>query len=301
MAEQAAPGRRQPRWLALLAGLALPGLGLAMLGRPRIGLAALVVWLAGIFLAPWAPIAGMVCLVLGWPLAGLAALAAPRRAPLANAALARAVLVRLALFAITRFGVRAYYVEGYVVPQGSMLPTLQLGDHLWVTKFDYRLRGPRRGDVVIFRWPKDPRQTFVKRVIGLPGDRVRVRGGLATVNDRVLATARPTWPCAWDDHRERAAPWTHHDAVCHEEADGGHRWVVATEADAAEPDFPPGGEPFVVPDGQLFMLGDNRDDSYDSREWGPVRLGALVGRVRTVWYSSGPDGPRWGRVGWVIE
>ena len=123
----------------------------------------------------------------------------------------------------------------------SMLPTLRSGEFVVVNRLAYRLGSPGHGDVIVFRFPRDPHQEYIKRVIGLPGDRVNVARGLVTINGQAMAEA----------------------------------YIAA----------PPGyqGE-WVVPDGAVFVLGDNRNNSSDSHNWGPVPLEDVIGKAVFVYW-----------------
>lgn len=189
---------------------------------------------------------------------------------------------------------RVLVFEPFTIPSASMEPTLLVGDYLVATKFSYgwsryalpfdlplfegRLfaRAPHRGDVVIFRLPRDPKVTYVKRVIGLPGDTVQLTGGAVSVNGRTLPR---TWLGAAADE---ADPSVNVQAV--KEASAPDRAYVTFDRGVA-----PGDDTGVyrVPEGAYFMLGDNRDNSIDSR-WpsetgvGLVPAENLIGRVQLV-------------------
>lgn len=195
--------------------------------------------------------------------------------------------------------------QPYTIPSSSMEPGLQTGDYIVASKFDYgwsgalpfggRLfegrvfgRSARRGDVVVFRLPRDERQTYVKRVIGLPGDRVQVVGGRVLVNGAAIPA-------------RMAAPAVDHDAP--------NREVVAVQERMADGPayltFDAGqGHPgddtgvYVVPAGSYFMMGDNRDNSIDSR-W-PTEAGVgfvpaqnVLGKARLVLASWKPGASLW--------
>ncbi|GAB4282517.1 MAG: hypothetical protein Kow0092_37520 [Deferrisomatales bacterium] len=192
---------------------------------------------------------------------------------------AEALVVAILLAVVIRGGV----VQAFKIPSGSMLPTLQIGDHLLVSKFLYgiripytgkrvfRIRAPRRGDIVVFAYPVDDSKDFIKRVIGEPGDRVEIR------NKRVLINGKPI-----DD------PW------------GAH-------VDSAT--LPAGFErrdnfgPVTVPEGHYFVMGDNRDRSYDSRFWGFVEDARIRGKAFILYWSW--DGehfrPRLSRIGSLVK
>jgi signal peptidase I len=195
--------------------------------------------------------------------------------------------------------IKTVAAEAYYVPSGSMLPSLLVGDYLLVSKFPYgysryslplplapasseRLLGrlPNRGDVVVFRLPRDPSQTYVKRVVGLPGDRVQMRAGRLWVNGKMLPLRRDgTGTIEADDGTREPAP----------------RFVETLPNGLEHPIFKHGWNElldntaeFVVGPGQIFVMGDNRDDSVDSRVApaahgvGFVPVENLVGRVEAV-------------------
>ena len=189
--------------------------------------------------------------------------------------------------------------EAYYVPSGSMQPTLLIGDELMVSKFSYgysrysvpfglgperpeRLFGrmPARGDVVVFRLPSDPSQTYVKRVIGLPGDRVQMRDGRLWINGAMLPVRHDgNGPVEMEDGGSEEA------ALNIETLPGGREHPIYKFAGTGELD---NTEVFDVTPGHVFVMGDNRDDSADSRlapsagGVGLVPVENLVGRVEVV-------------------
>ena len=200
-------------------------------------------------------------------------------------------LVPLALAACVALGLRALAIEPFRIPTESMLPTLRPGDRLFVNKLVYgaripftglRLpawRAPRRGDVVVFR--KDsgaeraevfPTPWLVKRIVGLPGDRVRAKDGALWING-VRIDSGPTGE-VWLDGGGTPL------AGARERIDGREHALVDDPARVAAP------FEGVVPAGQYFVLGDNRDHSSDSRSFGAVDFDALVGPVAFLYWSS---------------
>lgn len=202
--------------------------------------------------------------------------------------------------------IRVFVIEPFRIPSESMLPTLLIGDHLFVNKFTYgakvpftdiRLPGfrePERGDVVVFvvarelnrgmpriypadKRPDLPRDDFVKRIVGLPGDRLEVRNNRVYVNDRLVEISES-------------------DGVFHD--DSGHGLAIQRErldgCDHAVLDDPaiPGQRrsPVVVPPGRYFVMGDNRDHSNDSRIWGTVRFEEIRGPAFILYWSWDVNG-----------
>jgi len=203
----------------------------------------------------------------------------------------------LALAVLIALAIRAFVIEPYRIPSESMLPTLLVGDHLFVNKFVYGakipftrvrlpgLREPKRGDVVVFTvakqgertFPADkrpdlPTEEFVKRIIGLPGDRLEFRGGKVFVNGEAIEP-HPTGENFPD---EKGDPL----AVSSVDLDGKRFQILADPTFPAR-DFPP----VTVPPGHYFMLGDNRDHSQDSRYWGTVDLAEMKGPALVIYWS----------------
>jgi len=173
-------------------------------------------------------------------------------------------------------------VQAFVIPTGSMEDNLLIGDHLLVDKLAYAPSGPisrrllpytpvRRGDIVVFRYPVDVRQTFVKRVIGVPGDRIRIVDKQVYLNGRPLDEPYKFHKTPYyDSYRDNfpSAPNTRVDARAWEMLERHTR----------------NGE-VVVPPGQYFVLGDNRDSSLDSRYWGFVPRENIIGKPLLVYWS----------------
>ncbi len=169
--------------------------------------------------------------------------------------------------------IRAFLVQAFSIPSGSMQPTLLVGDYLLVNKFIYGIRnpftnktwipisGPHRGDVVVFIFPQDPSKDYIKRVVGVPGDRVQIINKKLYVNGEVLEIPQATFT----------------DPT-----------IMPPPATPTEPPRDNFG-PVVVPPKCYFVMGDNRDYSYDSRFWGCVPLDYLRGKAFIIYFSWGGD------------
>ena len=212
----------------------------------------------------------------------------------------------MTVFAVLAF--RSFVAEAYSIPSGSMIPTLQVGDRIFVNKFTYGLylplvgkkiaaRSPQRGEVVVFVHPKED-QNLIKRVVAVAGDTVELRQGDVWVNGEKVAHHHVTADCRYTDYDERAAEWV--VRACDEWRESvGDKTFTTLRDPTARPSMMP---PVKVPEGSVFVLGDNRDNSNDSRYWGFVPIELVKGRAMFVWWSSGgPDGIRWSRFGQSID
>jgi len=169
------------------------------------------------------------------------------------------IAILIALF------IRSFVVQAFKIPSSSMEPTLVVGDHLLVNKFIYgikipfmntkyfQFKNPRRGDIIVFVYPKDRSKDFIKRVIGTEGERVEILRNKIYINDQLI-----------DD------PWGHYD-----ERSQSARHLLPMERFG----------PIVVPKGSLFVLGDNRDNSQDSRFWGYVNVNEVKGKALIIYFS----------------
>jgi signal peptidase I len=207
-----------------------------------------------------------------------------------------AVLVALLL--------RAFVVEAFKIPSGSMIPTLKIGDHIFVNKFIYGLRvpfthikwdlfrKPRRGEVIVFVYPQDESKDFIKRIVAIEGDTVAVERNVVLINGKPIPRRPLAGPCIYPDAEEGSERWE--PRPCHaflEELDG-VRYRVIHDVNSFSIDR----KPVRVPAGHVFVMGDNRDNSHDSRFWGTVPDELIKGKAMIIWWSSGdPDGIRWRR------
>lgn len=194
---------------------------------------------------------------------------------------------------------RSFLFEPFTIPSGSMLPTLQVGDYILVNKFSYGLRlpvlgtqlvpvgKPQRGDVMVFKYPEDPGVNFIKRVVGVPGDHVRIANGHVFINDVELSRVKAEF--------DGAESWE----IYYREKTGAIEHLIRQE-DGRESASPQGE--WVVPADSYFMMGDNRDNSRDSRFWGFVPDRLIVGKASFIWMHKEPGLhlPTFGRDGKVL-
>jgi signal peptidase I len=160
----------------------------------------------------------------------------PRRSRSVIREIVETLIITVALFLAARASVQQFYVQGQ-----SMEPTLHNHERILVEKVTYWFHGPERGDVIVFKYPNDPTQDYIKRVIGLPGDHVSVHGSHVYVNNKKLTEPYIAAPPDYNDDR-------------------------------------------VVPQGDLYVLGDNRDNSSDSHEWGLLPRANVIGRAWVAYW-----------------
>ncbi len=202
------------------------------------------------------------------------------------------------------FGLRSFLFEPFKIPSGSMVPTLLVGDLILVNKFHYGVRLPvlnkkiienhavQRGDVMVFRYPEDPRMDYIKRVVGLPGDEVAWRNQRLFVNGQEVATEAQGPYFDQDSLRERPLYKEKLGSVEHQMLVD-RMQPLRFYMDSARGPFPHAdqcsysieGVSCKVPAGHYFMLGDNRDNSRDSRFWGFVPDENIVGKAVVIWMN----------------
>lgn len=179
--------------------------------------------------------------------------------------------------------IRTFFVQAYKIPSGSMIPTLLIGDYLLVNKITFGIRNPikddfiyqwsmpKRQEIVVFTYPMDKKLDFIKRVIGLPGDTIEI------INKKVFVNGKPLK----------------------------EPYVQFTDKETYPKEISPRDNfgPIKVPPGQLFVLGDNRDQSYDSRFWGFVPISSLKGKALIIYFSwdSEKGSIRLRRIGSLIK
>jgi signal peptidase I len=211
-------------------------------------------------------------------------------------------------------GIRTFVVEPFNIPSGSMIPTLLIGDFLFVSKFSYgysrfsfpyspplfsgRLFGsmPKRGDVAVFKYPRDDSTDYIKRIIGLPGDRVQMRGGQLWVNGvEVPRQADGEFTVTGD------GPPTVLRRYIETLPDSGLKHPILKASDNEALD---NTQEFHVPEDHFFAMGDNRDNSSDSRiitDVGFIPIDNLVGRAEFIFFSVDATAPWWEVWKWPVE
>jgi signal peptidase I len=194
--------------------------------------------------------------------------------------------------------IRSFIFEPFRIPSGSMMPTLTQGDYIFVKKYQYGLRlpvletkiietgEPERGDVVVFRLPSNPSINYIKRVVGLPGDKIEYRRHRLFVNGVLVHTVR-----------DEEQPLDGKVPRFTESLDERQHAVLLEKTGNR-----PGDGSYTVPEGHYFMMGDNRDRSKDSRFIGAIPETHLVGEAVRIWmHMDGLEWPDWGRIGTKIQ
>jgi signal peptidase I len=196
---------------------------------------------------------------------------------------------------------RSFLIEPFRIPSGSLEPTLLVGDFLAVNKFAYGFRlpviekkiisvsNPKNGDIAVFRWPADPSYDYIKRVIGVPGDKVSYHNKILTVNGKEMKLTFLEYTTDESSGKAVAQYRENLNGVIHD---------IFVRPDVPAIDFD-----LQVPPGNYFMMGDNRDDSADSRYWGFVADKYLRGKAFIVWMSwnNKTDMVRWKKIGNLIN
>jgi signal peptidase I len=203
------------------------------------------------------------------------------------------------------FLIRSFWVEPFKIPSGSMKPTLLVGDFILVNKYTYGIRLPvvnkklvdinpiRRGDVVVFRYPSDPTVDYIKRVVGIPGDKVEYK------NKRITINGEPVPVQAMGFYTDGELNYLRLPAFLEKLGEKSHQMMIVPAqppVDLAQVrqfphrencEYNDDGFSCTVPAGQYFMMGDNRDQSSDSRYWGFVPDDHIKGRAFLVWMNFG--------------
>ena len=307
--------------------------------------------------------------------------------PAARKSTIREYAESIAIAVIIALLLRAFVVEAFKIPSSSMIPTMEIGDHIFVNKFLYgvripytrtkflEIRKPRRGEVIVFMNPCTPEKDFIKRVVAVAGDTVEVRCNILYVNGEPVPTELIQGPpgpdgagCVYDDFEESSPRWSKMRCSRYREVQGGTAYTTLHGHDRPEQDrdraaqggpgsywdwrdehdFPVLEEPptarlvrptvpscglsdprhaqgekglgkivrstrepgaaclpqvhYVVPPDSVFVMGDNRQNSSDSRTWGPVPLDNIKGKALFIWWSdSEVSGIRWSRMGSLVD
>ena len=171
----------------------------------------------------------------------------------------------------TQHYTREHLIQAYKIPAGSMLPTLEIGDHILVDKSIYKKQRVEHGDLIVFPFPKNPSIEYIKRVAGVPGDKIEIKNKKLYLNDSAQDPSQITFSSS----------------------------TILPSTSSPRDNF----GPITVPDNALFVLGDNRDNSYDSRFWGFVPLDTVKGKVVNIYWSWNREGStiRWDRIGIVLK
>jgi len=199
---------------------------------------------------------------------------------------------------------RSFLIEPFRIPSGSLEPTLEVGDFVAVNKFAYGIRlpvwdkkviniaEPKIGEIAVFRWPPEPSYDYIKRVIGVPGDKISYKNKVLTING---VEAKQTFIKYTTDSNGGLTNWKVEKRQ--EDLNGVVHDIYV------RPNVPAFDFSIVVPEGYYFMMGDNRDDSSDSRFWGLVKEEYLRGKAFAVWMSwnSNTYSVRWSRIPTMIK
>lgn len=229
--------------------------------------------------------------------------------------------ITLIIIAVLTF--RSVFFEPFRIPSGSMIPTLMIGDFILVNKFAYGLKvpftdlvlgdnsfnpvyiagksDPKRGDVVVFKYPKDLSVNYIKRVVGLPGDSLEIRNKVVYINDKAIVPSEVDGKAIMADMDDK---FKGYNLKFYKLKTGEHEHIIQQDNDNFfKVDF----DKITIPAGKFFMMGDNRDFSYDSRYWGFISHEQIKGRAMFVWFSfifpfgENPMKFRPARIGTVIN
>jgi len=277
------PGRGR-RAIAFLLSLIQPGAGEFLVGSFRRG----VIWAVGVaglgFALLFALPVGLAALGLALTVGALGHVASAVDTLTLTGARARwsLVLVGWGVLIVGNLAVdpltslyRDHYAQAFTIPAGSMMDTLLVGDYILIDKSVYRREDPRRGDIVVFEYPHDERRDFIKRIVALPGEQIVIRAQQVFIDGRPLSE-----PYVRLSNRS-----------------------AATSAVPTYCGYAYGCELTTVPAGSYFVMGDNRDNSQDSRYWGFVKREKIKGRAFAIYWSWDGDRHwlRWARLGRTIS
>jgi len=170
--------------------------------------------------------------------------------------------------------IRTFVVQAFRIPSGSMMKTLLIGDQILVDKLVYKFRDPKRGEIIVFKYPQDKTRDFIKRLIGLPGEKLEVKDRVVYINDKPINGSK----YVYHEHGGNYLPTVPRDNF----------------------------GPITIPEGRYFMMGDNRENSMDSRWWGYLDREDIIGRAFIIYWSRDsskffPAGIRFNRFGHLLE
>lgn len=208
--------------------------------------------------------------------------------------------------AVVALFIRQFVVEAFKIPSGSMIPTLTIGDHLLVNKFVYGPRvpftdsrifswkEPKRGEIIVFKYPENEKKNFIKRVVGVPGDKIQVISGKLFINDQPVPV---TTVDRQEDRDQGSGSLTKVMVLDERLGEVNHR--IQYLYDQSRYNY----GPVLVPEKSVFVMGDNRDNSQDSRVWGFVKHSKILGRALIIYWSWDGDDRwvRWERIGSLIR
>ncbi len=231
---------------------------------------------------------------------------------------------QLAVALLIVFAIRSSIVEPFKIPSGSMIPTLYVGDFIFVNKFAFGLKlpfsdlfgapvtivkreAPKRGDIIVFLYPREPDVHYIKRVMGLPGDTIEVRNKVVFINGKPLEQSEATSDEKLAQLKDIGDPryGDSHMRLFREKIDGVHEHKILVDTNN---EYTTNFEPAKIPENFLFVMGDNRDFSNDSRFWGLVPYENISGRAEVIWLSmwfdmrdSEKNSFKPGRIGTVLH
>ncbi len=177
------------------------------------------------------------------------------------------ILANIIIQPVVTHLVKENTIKAYKIPSGAMLPTIFIGDQILVNRFIYKSHSPEVGDIIVFEYPKDPKTEYIKRIVAIGGDQLEILNKILIVN-----------------------------GIEQNEIYGKHGDSIILNKDTSPRD---NFGPITVPNNSVFVMGDNRDNSYDSRFWGVVRLDQIKGRAISIYWSWDKEEKkmRWGRIG----
>jgi signal peptidase I len=304
MLDQTSADNPPKRWLAVVLDVVFAGMGHAYIGKTR---RALLLWLL-LWACAALAIVGGVATRSPWSFGLLLPISLNRLVFAIDVAqiprpayrsrrwfpVGLDTVICLALSVGLTLFVRAFLIESFKIPAASMTPTLLVGDHIFVNKISHRFRSPERGEVAVFQFPEKPEQDFIKRVVAIGGDRVDVRGERLFINGWEV----PRCPVGRTVMPRTDRGSAEQEGQLFVEFLQGHAYLVLFDGDSSDKQGP-----YVVPDGEYFVMGDNRHQSYDSRMWnegrgGTVPRALMKGPATMIWASFDRAGqPTFDRLG----